>query len=107
MRNKIQTCLKIVKLLHKQTTPHTIKQFAHEPVLRKLFDRGWGPLDNVLFEPITLALRKKRDYPGFYACDGSREAAMCIASFRKVSTTWWSVSERRLPNQSEENEGDE
>jgi hypothetical protein len=26
-----------------QTTPHTIKQFAQQPVLRKLFDRVWGP----------------------------------------------------------------
>jgi hypothetical protein len=26
-----------------QTTPHTVKQFAQQPVLRKLFDRVWGP----------------------------------------------------------------
>jgi hypothetical protein len=26
-----------------QTTPHTIKLFAQKPVLRKQFDRVWGP----------------------------------------------------------------
>jgi hypothetical protein len=45
LRNEILTCLKIIRLLHKhsQTTPHTIKLFAQQPVLRKLFDRVWDP----------------------------------------------------------------
>jgi hypothetical protein len=30
-----------------QTTPHTIKQFAQQPVWRKLFDRVWGNLHNI------------------------------------------------------------
>lgn len=52
--------------------PHTIKQFVQEPVLRKLFDRVWGPLDNVLFEPIALALRKSgttRDFMYAMGCE--------------------------------------
>jgi hypothetical protein len=80
LRNKIQTCLKIVKLLHSQTTPHTMKQFAQHPVLRKLFDRVWGPLDNVVWTH-RIGSQKKRDY----ACDGLRDAATCVVSHRKAA----------------------
>jgi hypothetical protein len=59
LRIKIQTCLKNVKLLHKQPNHPTHDQFAQENARRKLFDRVWGPLDNALFEPTALALRKR------------------------------------------------
>ena len=48
LRNKIQTCLKIVKLLHNsQPTPYAMKQSAQQHVLCKLFDSVWGPVDGV------------------------------------------------------------
>jgi hypothetical protein len=45
LRNKTQTCLKNVKLLHKESnhTTHGQTLCAHK-LLRKLFDCVWGPL---------------------------------------------------------------
>jgi len=44
--NFVQTRLKIVRLLHKQSNYTTRNQIdcAAQPVLRRLFDRVWGPL---------------------------------------------------------------
>jgi hypothetical protein len=109
LRNKIQTCLTIVKLLHKQSnhTTHDQPVCATTCVAQTVWPCVYGPLDNVLFEPNALALRKSGTTPGFYACDGLRDTATCVASHRVASTTWWAVSSRRLTNETRENGGDE